>query len=107
MLVSRCFIFFKQVDSLILKVGSFAEQVRTQEDANKATEPLITIDCTRMCTLETQAQETFMTSACVQTISTKYFGKNKSTQTKANCISTPWQQKVHAKSKGRINVDAN
>ena len=43
MLVSRCFIFFfKQVDSLILKAGSFAEQVRTQEDTNKATEPLIT-----------------------------------------------------------------
>ena len=74
------FNFFKEVNSLILKAGSSAEQARSQEDINKATR---TVDCTKPCPLETQAQETLMTSTCVQTIPTEYFGKNKSTQTKA------------------------
>ena len=64
---------------MILKAGSSAEQARSQED-NKATR---TVDCTKTCPLETQAQETLRTSTCVQTIPTEYFGKNKSTQTKA------------------------
>lgn len=65
---------------MIPKAGSSAEQERSQEDINKATR---TVDCTKTCSLKTQAQETLMTSACVQTIPTKYVGKNKSTQTKA------------------------
>ena len=66
--------FFKEVDSLILKAGSSAEQARSQEDINNATR---NVDCTKTCPLETQAQETSMTSTCVQTIPTEYFGKKK------------------------------